>query len=101
MMGWYILKLIILLPLIGVMIWGVLRMAHRLQGRMGVPQGGARRVRVVETLMLSPTQKLAVLEFHDREILVASTRTGLTRLAEVPTGKGSQTISYSREGGAA
>jgi flagellar protein FliO/FliZ len=41
-------------------------------------------VRVVETLMLSPTQRIAVLAFHDREILVALGRGGLTRLAEAP-----------------
>ena len=34
--------------------------------------------------MLSPTLKLAVLEFHGREILVSVSRGGLTRLAEGP-----------------
>ena len=33
--------------------------------------------------MLSPGVRLAVIEFHGREILVGSTRHGLTRLAEV------------------
>lgn len=45
---------------------------------------GTRSLRVVETMMLSPTQRLAVIAFHDREILVAATRHGLTRLAEAP-----------------
>ena len=84
-MLWYVVKLIVLLPLIGAGIWGSLRLAQRLQGRMGAPTGGrARSVRVVETVMLSPTQRLAVIEFHGREILVAASRTGLTRLAEAP-----------------
>lgn len=83
-MLWYLLKLIILLPLIGGMIWGSLKLAQKLQGRLGVAPGAARTVRVVETLMLSPTQRLAVLEFHGREILVAMSRGGLTRLAEAP-----------------
>ena len=34
--------------------------------------------------MLSPTLKLAVIEFHGREILVAASRGGMTRLAEAP-----------------
>ena len=34
--------------------------------------------------MLSPTLRLAVIEFHGREILVSTSRNGLTRLAEAP-----------------
>ena len=34
--------------------------------------------------MLAPGIRLAVIEFHGREILVGSTRHGLTRLAEAP-----------------
>ena len=83
-MFWYILKLFLLLPLIGLMIWGSLKLTQRLQGRFGLPQGGTRAVRIVETAMLSPTMRLAVIEFHGREILVSTSRNGLTRLAEAP-----------------
>lgn len=83
-MLWYIVKLLILLPLIGALIWGSLKLAQRLQGRLGEPQRGTRAVRIVETTMLSPTMRLAVLEFHGREILVSTSRHGLTRLAEAP-----------------
>jgi flagellar protein FliO/FliZ len=41
-------------------------------------------VRIVESVMLSPTMRLAVIEFHGREILVSTSRNGLTRLAEAP-----------------
>lgn len=82
-MGWYLLKLIILLPLIGVLAWGCLWLARRMQERVGTPAAG-RSVRVVETLMLSPTLRLAVIEFHGREILVSTSRQGLTTLAEAP-----------------
>ena len=51
-MGWYILKLVLLLPLIAGLAWGSL--------------------------------KLAVIEFHGREILVSVSRGGLSRLAEAP-----------------
>ncbi len=83
-MLWYIAKLLILLPLIGLLIWGSLKLAQKMQTRFGAAQGGGKAVRVVETTMLSPTQKLAVLEFHGREILVSVSRQGLTRLAEAP-----------------
>ncbi|MBC7160322.1 MAG: flagellar biosynthetic protein FliO [Porphyrobacter sp.] len=83
-MLWYTVKLLVLLPLIGGMIWASLRLAKRLQGRLGAPQNGTRAVRIVETVMLSPTLRLAVLEFHGREILVSTSRNGLVRLAEAP-----------------
>jgi len=82
-MLWYIVKLLVLLPLIAVMIWGSLRFARHMQGRM-MQAGGQKSVRVIETVMLSPTQRLAVLEFHGREILVGLSRGGMTRLAEAP-----------------
>ena len=86
-MLWYIVKLLVLLPLIGGMIWGSVRLSRHCQQKLGAPQGG-RSVRVVETMMLSPTIRLAVLEFHGREILVSASRTGLARLAEAPARKG-------------
>lgn len=82
-MLWYILKLIILLPLIGLLAWGCLKLAQRLQERAGTGSG-PKSVRIIETTMLSPTLKLAVIEFHGREILVSASRNGLTRLAEAP-----------------
>ena len=83
-MTWYVVKLLILLPLIGGMIWGSLKLTKRLQGRLGAPHRGQRAVRIVETVMLSPTLRVAVLEFHGREILVSTSKNGLVRLAEAP-----------------
>ena len=80
----YVLKLIVLLPLIGLLIWGSLKLAQRMQSRFGAPNSGTKAVRIVETTMISPTLKLVVIEFHGREILVSASRQGLTRLAEVP-----------------
>ena len=45
----YILKLLILLPLIGFMIWGSLKLAKKMQGQFGAPTGGSKAVRIVET----------------------------------------------------
>ncbi len=83
-MLWYILKLAVLLPLIGLLAWGSLRFAQKMQARVSGGASVAKTVRIVETLMLSPGLKLAVIEFHGREILVSASRTGLTRLAEAP-----------------
>ena len=83
-MFWYILKLLVLLPLIGLMIWGTLKLAKKMQGQFGAPAAGTKAVRIVETTMLSPTLRLAVIEFHGREILVSPSKGGLTRLAEAP-----------------
>jgi len=82
-MLWYVLKLIVLLPLIGLLAWGCLKLAQKMQERAGAG-GGSKSVRIVETTMLSPTLKLAVIEFHGREILVSASRNGLTRLVEAP-----------------
>lgn len=82
MIGWYLLKLALLLPLIAALIWGSLKLSRHMQNRIGGNPSRERSVRVVETMMLAPGQKLAVIEFHGREILVAATRHGLTRLAE-------------------
>lgn len=80
-MGWYLFKLALLLPLLAGLIWGSLWLTQRLQRGIG-HTARPRAARLVETVMLSPGVKLAVIEFHGREILVGSTRHGLTRLAE-------------------
>lgn len=82
-MFWYVVKLLILLPLIAGLAWGCLKLAQKMQERAGGGTG-SKSVRIIETTMLSPTLKLAVIEFHGREILVSASRQGLTRLAEAP-----------------
>jgi flagellar protein FliO/FliZ len=80
-MLWYILKLLVLLPLIAGLAWGCLKLAQKMQQR-GLGNPAQKSVRVLETVMLSPTLKLAVIEFRGREILVSASRSGLVRLAE-------------------
>lgn len=81
-MIWYVVKLLVLLPLIGLAAWGCLRLAQKMQAR--ATAGQPKTVKVLETTMLSPTLKLAVIEFRGREILVSASRHGLVRLAEAP-----------------
>lgn len=80
-MGWYVIKLVLMLPLIGLLIWGSLLLTRKLQSRVVTTQR-TKAARLVETTFLSPGVKLAVIEFHGREILVGSSRHGLVRLAE-------------------
>lgn len=81
-MIWYVLKLLFLLPMIGLLAWGCLKLAQKMQEKTG--NGASKSIRIVETTMLSPTLKLAVIEFRGQEILVSASRHGLTRLAEAP-----------------
>lgn len=85
MMVDYLARLALLLPLLGLMIWGSLRLTKYLQTRMvGLQGAGAgRRMELVETTLLAPGMKLAVVRFHDREILLGCSRSGLVRLSEI------------------
>ena len=80
----YILRLLILLPLIGGLAWGSLWLWKRVQ--MGVPLVGgnakARAIQMVDVLPLGPGSKLAVVEFAGQQILIAVSRNGITRIAD-------------------
>jgi flagellar protein FliO/FliZ len=81
-MLWYALKMLVLLPLLGGLIWGSLKLTRHMQDKLaGTPQG-ERRARLVETCFLGPGMRLAVVEFRGREILIGCSRQGLVRLAE-------------------
>lgn len=83
-MGWYLLKLAILLPLMAGLIWGSLKLTKRLGGGFGNPVDQASRARIVQTTFVAPGVRLAVIAFNDREILVSASKHGLVRLAETP-----------------
>ena len=86
-MGWYLAKMLLLVPILGLMIWGSLKLTQRVQQKLtGNAAGRAPRARLVETTFLGPGLRLAVVEFGGREILLGCSRQGLTRLAEIPTG---------------
>ncbi len=82
MMAEYFLRLALLLPLLGLMIWGSLKLTRYLQTRLVGLQGGSGSLELVETNLLAPGLKLAVVRFHDREILLGCSRAGIVRLGE-------------------
>jgi len=82
MMVEYFLRLALLLPLLALLIWGSLRLTRYLQTRLVSAQGKAGTLELVETSLLAPGLKLAVVRFHDREILLGCSRNGLVRLSE-------------------
>ncbi|TCD06302.1 flagellar biogenesis protein [Erythrobacteraceae bacterium CFH 75059] len=82
-MGWYLVKLAVLLPVLGGLVWGSLRLWRLAQTRLRAA-APSRAARVVEVTLLAPGVRLAVIAFRGREVLVGCTRGGLTRLADVP-----------------
>lgn len=81
----YLLRLALLLPLLGGLIWGSLWLTRWLQTRLHGVQantGGGRHLQLVEARLVAPGMKLAVVRFHDREILLGCTRQGMVRLSE-------------------
>lgn len=82
-MLWYLAKLLVLLPLLALLIWGSLKLTRRMQSQMGQRQGDMQRIKLVETSFLAPGIRLAVVEFRGREILLGCSKQGLTRLAEI------------------
>ncbi|WP_379922679.1 flagellar biosynthetic protein FliO [Erythrobacter sp. R86502] len=84
----YLLRLALLLPLLAGLIWGSLWLTRWLQTRLhgGAPGAGnaGRHLQLVQTSLIAPGMKLAVVRFHDREILLGCTRHGLVRLSEAP-----------------
>lgn len=85
----YFLRLALLLPLLAGLIWGSLWLTRYLQTRLaGAPgagmNGGGRQLHLVETSLIAPGVKLAVVRFRDRDILLGLSRQGLVRLGDAP-----------------
>ena len=77
MMWSYILKLVVLLPLVCGLLIGSLYLWRRLESRMpGKP--ATRLISVRETMMISPGLRLAVVDFEGKRLLVSVGRGGAT-----------------------
>ncbi|MEZ0497227.1 flagellar biosynthetic protein FliO [Sphingomonas sp. IW22] len=82
MMWSYVLKLLVLLPLVCGLLVGCLYLWRRLESRMPGNQG-ERMLKVRETMMISTGTRLAVLDFEGRRLLVSISRSGVTLIDKV------------------
>jgi flagellar protein FliO/FliZ len=81
MMWAYILKLVILIPLVGGLAFGSLWLWRRVQPGMAFSQR-ERMVKLVDAIPLGATGKLAVVDFAGKRLLLAVSRTGITLVSE-------------------
>jgi flagellar protein FliO/FliZ len=80
-LGWYFLKLFVLLPMIGGMIYAALWLYRKYQpGLIGGQQD--RLVRIIDALPMGTAGKLAVIEFEGKRVLLAVTRGRIEKVAE-------------------
>lgn len=86
MMGDYLLRLLLVLPLVGGLAWGSIWLWRKAQ--LGLPGAGQpdRPARVTGVVPMGPQTKLAVVDFRDRELLIALSRGQVTLLADRPKG---------------
>jgi flagellar protein FliO/FliZ len=78
-MTYYIIKLFIMVPMIGLLIFGSLWLYRKYQPQMMMRQN-SNLLNVVETLPMGVQSKLAVVDFGGRQILLAVTRTGIQKI---------------------
>ena len=82
MMWAYILKLIILIPLVGGLAYGSLWLWRRVQPGMALGGQREKAVRIVDAVPLGATGRLAVVEFSGKRLLLAISRGNIQLLSE-------------------
>jgi flagellar protein FliO/FliZ len=88
MMTAYLLKLVILVPLVAGLAYGALYLWRKLQPGMAMGQR-ERLVKLVDAVPLGATGRLAVVEFGGRNLLIAVSRSGVQLLSESGVGPSS------------
>lgn len=83
MMTAYILKLLLMVPIVGGMAFGALWLWRKVQPGMALGQR-ERLVNVVDGVPLGTTGRLAVVEFGDKRLLLAVSRGQVQLLTESP-----------------
>jgi flagellar protein FliO/FliZ len=79
----YIVRLLIMVPLIGGIAYGCLWVWKKTQGGMLVNISKQHRaVKVIDAIPMAQGTKLAVVEFAGRTLLLSSSRNGVTLIAE-------------------
>lgn len=81
MMTAYIIKLLVLLPIMGGLIFAALWLYRKYQpALMGAQK--ERSIKILETLPVGNFGKLALIEFEGQKILLSVTRSRVERIAE-------------------
>ena len=78
----YILRLFILVPLVGGMAWGSLWLWRRMQLGLPITAVTAKPARMIDIIPAGTGAKLAVVEFGDRQLLIAISRSQISLIAE-------------------
>ncbi len=87
MMGDYLLRLVVMVPLVAGMAYGTLWLWRKVQPGMTVGQRD-KLVRVVDAVPLGATGRLAVVEFEGKRLLLAVSRGQVQLLTDSERGKG-------------
>jgi len=81
-LGWYFLKLLILLPMVGGMAYGALWLYRKYQPGMMLGGQQDKAVKLIDVLPMGTSGKLAVVEFEGKRLLLAVTRGKIEKVAE-------------------
>ncbi len=79
-MTFYILKLVIMLELIGLLIYGSLWLYRKYQPQTMMMRQNSNALNIVEVLPIGVNNKLAVVDFEGRKILLSVTRNGVAKI---------------------
>ena len=78
----YLLRLLLLVPLVGGMAWGSLWLWKRVQLGLPTRMPLDRPARIVDVLTMGTAGRLAVVEFGGRTLLIAASRQGISLIAD-------------------
>lgn len=84
----YLLRLFIVVPVIGGLIWASLWLWRRVQLGLPIKPFVARPVHIVDVVTLGANGKLAVVEFDGQKILLGISRAGITPITGSRNGGG-------------
>lgn len=82
MMFEYLLRLLLLVPLVGGLAWGSLWLWRRVQLGLPMAPQAQRVARMVDVLPMGTGGKLAVVEFGGRQLLIAVSRNSISLIAD-------------------
>ena len=82
----YVLRLLILVPLVAGLAFGALWLWRRVQPGLAMGQRN-RLVKLVDAIPMGATGRLAVVEFADRRLLIAVSRGRIELIAETAAGE--------------